>query len=514
MSAESADPVARTTGSAAPTLCRVALLVGQDFEIDYSLPAGVALIAVTEDLVARVNEVLRDRNHALLDAEQTYKLCRADAQPLDPQKTLDECGVLDGEQLWLLPAPAAETYEPVVEMVSTAVARAADQLLARITPDVGRKVAGWLTAGILGWACLILIHWWWSIGGTDGHFGWIGAAAAWSLLVAVIAASRGMCKATEQTPAGAERRAAGHTLSWIALIPAAAAAGMSVPGTPGLWHLAAALVAVIVGVIVLATLWGRHVVAVAAILTVGIFAFMAVVVAASSWEVRPERVAVLALVAVIVAVTYASSTGTAASGIPTPLFPSVTNRGVYEQLPDKPADTVSPVGPTGVATGAQIRSWVLRGNHTMTGMMIGLAIVTLVAARYAVVPGQPGGWRYTAFVAAICIILVLRARSFVDRYQSVTLMVAGVGAAAVAIGRYAASDPTSLKVSMICLGVTLGIAVMGLVTALVVPFREYTAPVRRFVMLIEYILLLALLPWALWLLNLYPVIRNSIQQGI
>ena len=45
----------------APALCRVALLVGEDFEIDYSLPAGVALIAVTEDLVARVNEVLRER---------------------------------------------------------------------------------------------------------------------------------------------------------------------------------------------------------------------------------------------------------------------------------------------------------------------------------------------------------------------------------------------------------------------------------------------------------------------
>lgn len=94
------SPAERT----APALCRVALLVGEDFEIDYSLPAGVALIAVTEDLVARVNEVLAERGRTPLDAEQSYRLCRADAQPLDPQKTLDECGVLDGEQLWLLPA--------------------------------------------------------------------------------------------------------------------------------------------------------------------------------------------------------------------------------------------------------------------------------------------------------------------------------------------------------------------------------------------------------------------------
>ena len=61
-----------------PSLCRVALLVGEDFEVDYSLPAGVALIAVTEDLVARVNEVLRERGRDLLDPEQSYRLCRGD----------------------------------------------------------------------------------------------------------------------------------------------------------------------------------------------------------------------------------------------------------------------------------------------------------------------------------------------------------------------------------------------------------------------------------------------------
>jgi type VII secretion integral membrane protein EccD len=503
-----AEPVA------APSLCRIALLVGEDFEVDYSLPAGVALVAVIEDLVTRVDEVLRERGRDLLDPETTYRLCRADARPLDPQKSLDECGVLDGEQLWLLPAESVETYEPVTEMVSTAIARAASDMLARITPETGRKVVGWLSAGIVAWACLILVHWWWSIGGTDGHFGWFGAAAAWALLGVLVAASRGLSRSRQETLAGRERRAAGHSLGWTALIAAAAATAMSVPGTPGMWHAAAAVFAVMVGVVILAAVWGRHVVAIAAILTTGVFALGAAVVAASTWEVRPERVGVIALIGVIVAITWATSTATVASGVPTPLFPSVTNRGVYERLLGQPADTVSPVGPTGAATSEQIRTWVLRGNNAMTGMMVGLAAVTLVAARFAVVPGQPGGWRYTAFVAAICVILVLRSRSFVDRYQSMTLVVAGVGAAAVAIGRYAAHDATSVTVALVCVGVTLGIAALGLVGALVVPYREFTAPMRRFVEMIEYVLILALLPWALWLLALYPVIRNSVRHGI
>ncbi len=334
----SPEVIADATGTPAgpPALCRIALLVGQDFEIDYSLPAGVALIAVTEDLVARVNDVLEQRGHSLLDAEQTYRLCRADARPLDPQKTLDECGVLDGEQLWLLPVAATESYEPVVEMVSTAIARQAKQLLAELTPDVGRRAAAWLTAAMTTWACLILVNWWLAIGGTDAPWGWVGALTATSLLIVVIGAARGLCTANSEAPSGRERRAAGHALSWIAVVPAAAAAAMAVPGRPGMWHLAAALVAVIVGVIVLATLWGRHIVAIAAILTVSVFAFLAVVVAASGWQVRPERVAVIALVGVVVAVTWAASTATAVSRVPTPLFPSVTNRGVFERRPASP----------------------------------------------------------------------------------------------------------------------------------------------------------------------------------
>ncbi|MCH9729750.1 MAG: type VII secretion integral membrane protein EccD [Actinomycetia bacterium] len=500
--------------SAAPALCRIALLVGSNFEIDYSLPSGVPLIAVTEDLVARVNEVLRERHRDLLDDELSYRLCRADARPLDPQKTLDECGVLDGEQLWLLPAESAETYEPVTEMVSTALAREADQLLTRVTGETLRKVAGWLTAAIVGWTCLILLHWWWSIGGTDGHFGWLGAVSTWTLLMVMVAASRGLSRAQDHTPAGRQRRGAGHALGWAALIPAATAAAMSLPGTPGLWHVAAAVLAVMVGTIVLAAVWGHHVVAITAILTMGVFAFGATVVEASGWEVRPERVGVLALIGVIIAIHWASNTATAASGVPTPLFPSVTNRGVFEQVPGQPADTVSPVGPTGAATSAQVRAWLLRGNDVMTGMMIGLAVVTLIAARYTVVSGQPGGWRYTAFVGAVSVILVLHSQSFVDRYQSMTMVVTGVGAAAVAIGRYAAYDATSVGVALVCAGFTLGIAVLGLLAALVVPYREFTAPLRRFVEIIGNTLLLASLPWALWLLNLYPVIRNAVRHGI
>jgi len=78
-------------------LTRVVVFVSDDTEIDYVLPAGVALIAAVEDLIPRINEVLRHKGRAVLDAEQTYQLCRADSRPLDPQQSLDEAGVFDGD---------------------------------------------------------------------------------------------------------------------------------------------------------------------------------------------------------------------------------------------------------------------------------------------------------------------------------------------------------------------------------------------------------------------------------
>ena len=91
-------------------LTRVALLVADDTEIDYALPAGVALIAVTEDLIPRINDLLRRRGRPPLDPKATYQLCGADAQPLNPQRTLDESGVFDGDALWLLPTEATERF--------------------------------------------------------------------------------------------------------------------------------------------------------------------------------------------------------------------------------------------------------------------------------------------------------------------------------------------------------------------------------------------------------------------
>ena len=62
--------------------------------------------------------------------------------------------------------------------------------------------------------------------------------------------------------------------------------------------------------------------------------------------------------------------------------------------------------------------WYLRGKATFTFEVEWTAMVgAAVGPNYALL---------TVFVGAVCVILVLRSRTFVDRYQSVALMVAVV----------------------------------------------------------------------------------------
>ena len=170
-----------------PSLCRVALLVARTSKS--TSPADRALIAVIEDLVARVNRLLRERGRDCRP-EQSYRLCRA-IKPLDPQKTLDECS--DGERFGL-PARSAETYEPVTEMVSTQPLARPTRCWPRSLPKPAQALAG--HCGHRGGAS-DLIH----CGGASPARMAISAGSARPrrALLVVLVAHRGLSRAQDQT---------------------------------------------------------------------------------------------------------------------------------------------------------------------------------------------------------------------------------------------------------------------------------------------------------------------------
>lgn len=483
-----------------PRLCKVHLLVGEDTLIDYVLPAGVALIAVIEDLIPRVNAILKDRGRAPLDDTLTYQLCRADATGLDPQRSLDDSRVYDGDLLCLLPLEATERFAPVIEEVSTALARSAREQFSTVNITAARRVAGGLFAALVAWAELMLAQLWWQ------QHGWLPAAVSWGLAAVFLVSARAAARARDE-----QRRHSADFLVWSALVSAVAGAAMSVPGPPGGWHVVAATATVLAGVAALTMLTGRYLGVCAGMTVIGLSAGAVAVIHASGWRVLPAHVAVVFLVLDLVLVTFATSIGVMGAGVPGPWFPSVTNRGVFETREGAALNTVSPVERPGNESVEQIATWARRGTTIVTGLLVGSAVVLVVAARYAVMPEIGGGWRYLAFTLGICAIFLLRSRSFVDRNQSVTLAVGAVVAVAVVIGRYAsAPNPASPVVTLICVAAALTLAGMVLLGVLVVPKARISAPVNRAVEVSEYVLLIFVVPWAIWLLNLLWVVRNAV----
>ena len=198
-------------------------------------------------------------------------------------------------------------------------------------------------------------------------FGWLGAGGG----VVGMAVAWSWRRVTASRAVDPQRRAASDGFAWTALIPVSAAAAMSVPGQHSGWHAVAAVCAGLAWVVLLVVFTDRHLTAVAALLTVGVFARRRCWWTSSGWQVPPQRVAVVALFVVLGLVTFATNLGVIGSGVPGPWFPSVTGAGVFANVPGTPRDTVSPVYPAGTESPAEIAAWTRRGNSIVTGVCWG-----------------------------------------------------------------------------------------------------------------------------------------------
>jgi type VII secretion integral membrane protein EccD len=102
--------------------------------------------------------------------------------------------------------------------------------------------------------------------------------------------------------------------------------------------------------------------------------------------------------------------------------------------------------------------------------------------------------------------LMLRGRSYVDRWQAITLAGTSVLIVGAVVVRYALVLHSPLSVSL-CTGILVLLPAAGLTAAAVVPNTIYSPLFRKFVEWIEYLCLMPIFPLALWLMNAYAAIR-------
>jgi type VII secretion integral membrane protein EccD len=492
------SPAAAGTDPAVPASCRVSLLVGASHQIDLVLPAAVPLAALTDATRDAVNRYLRTAGADELP-RGAYVFTRAvGATALAPELSLAAQGVTDADLLAFVPADVAQRYEPNIENVSTAIARWAKNHFPTVAAGDAVGVAVALTIAALAVAGLII----WRLRWADGS-GWLApavfAATSVVLVIAAWLASR----------MGAQRFVTG-AITWSALAAAVAAGASAPPGAhPGSPHAFLAALVAAVGGLLLARFTGRYWVGVSAVITLSAAVFAAATVR-MFLNIPGQRIAVVTLVGVLVASRAAPAVGLWMARVPKQSFGSITGRDLFHRAPGQPEDTVSPLpdAPHDVTLrGEQIAQVALRSNRVLTGTLLGVAIVQVVASWMAIAPGAGSQWPCAAVVAVVALILLLRARAFRDRRHAITV-VGGAALALIALpAHYGLVGGASPATALASAALVVAVAVSALVAGAVVPSHIFSEPIREVVEYSEYLATALIIPFAAWAVGLLHYIR-------
>jgi type VII secretion integral membrane protein EccD len=141
-------------------------------------------------------------------------------------------------------------------------------------------------------------------------------------------------------------------------------------------------------------------------------------------------------------------------------------------------------------------------HEYLTGMIIGSGAVAAIGAVLAAAEGALG----IVLGAVVAAVLMLRARSYANGSQAIALVVSGMLAVAGLVTRLLAlaGQPALLLAGF---GGLLVLAALALFAGVVLPRRRFSPVLRRAVDVTEAILIAAVLPLALGVLDLYNTIR-------
>lgn len=485
------------TAPALPPLVRVAVLVGNE-QIDVSLPAAVPLRVVMEDLVALLK--IKGSKDFALPAGKAWTLSRTGGDPFTRGTTLDDERVADGDLLVLRHIRGGEQFTPIVEEVSEAVAQFNDIKFADFTATIARRSAlAGIVVGATAVSGLLYIAWrgsswqWWVplIAGVVGVTGWLvavtlGSRASvltpvrYSLFVGSLPLL--MCAGITATPAlDLPRSAGGPNLLLGSVVTFTAAIGFR-----WLTHCATTVVTAVSTVMVV----------------IGAAAALSMVTAMS---VHAVGAAVVLLA--VVGLTNAPKMTIRLARVRPPELPTPGDPVRDDTLGETFRPAASDDEVDEMAANRQLERRARTANKYLTGLIGALASCLSVASIAAIDPHTFHAVPAIVLSAVITALLFLRARSYVDRVQSLILycasVVAGVGSAAVVVASY--SSPQAQASAVLAVLAAMGVAVMA---ALKGPGSRMSPPVKKTIEIAEYLLICVSLPLALWVTGVYGLLRD------
>ena len=488
-------------GISQPRAVVVGIMAGEGVQIGVLLDANAPVSVMTDPLLKVVNSRLRELDETLLEATGRGKwaLCLVDGTPLRATQSLTEQDIYDGDRLWIRFIVDTEKRSQVVEHISTAVSQNLSKRFAAIDPVVAMQVGASMVAiGVT--AAAALLGWW-----RFHHNSWLTTIYA-VVIAAVVLGVSVLLLMRAQTE---QDRRVGDIMLLSGLAPLAVAAAAAPPGGVGSPQAVLGFGVLTIAAMLALRFTGRRLGTYTAIITVtGVAAIAALarMVAMSS----PVTLFSCVVMACVLAYHAAPAMSRRLAGIRLPVFPSATSRWVFEARPDLPTTVVRSGGGPPVLEGpASVRDVLLqaeRARSFLTGLLIGLGVLMVVSLAALSDPHTGQRWLPVLLAGFSAGFLMLRGRSYVDRWQAITLAGTSVLIVGAVVVRYALVLHSPLSVS-ICTGILVLLPAAGLTAAAVVPNTIYSPLFRKFVEWIEYLCLMPIFPLALWLMNAYAAIR-------
>ena len=488
-------------GISQPRAVVVGIMAGDGVQIGVLLDANAPVSVMTDPLLKVVNTRLRELGETPLAAtgRGRWALCLVDGSPLRATQSLTEQEVYDGDRLWIRFIPDTEHRSQVIEHISTAVAANLSKRFAAIDPLVAVQVgASMVAVGVT--ASAGLLAWWrWH------HNSWLPTVFAGVIGAAVLGVSMLLLMRAHTQQ---DRRVA-DILLLSSLAPLSIAAAAAPPGGVGSPQAVLGFGVLTVAAIMALRFTGRRLGIYTAIVTVGLVATIA---ALARMVAMTSAVTLLTCVVLLCVLVYQSAPALSRrlAGIRLPVFPSATSRWVFEARPDLPTTVVRSEGGPPVLEGpASVRDVLVqaeRARSFLTGLLIGLGVLMVVSLTSLSDPHTGQRWLPLLLAGFSAGFLMLRGRSYVDRWQAITLAATAVLIAGAVVVRYALVLHSPLAVSISAAFLVL-LPAAGLTAAAVVPNTIYSPLFRKFVEWIEYLCLMPIFPLALWLMNVYAAIR-------
>jgi type VII secretion integral membrane protein EccD len=446
--------------------------------IDVALPADVAVA----DLLPMLLDMAREATPDGGVRHGGWCLAKLGDNPLDPARTLASLGVVDGELLQLRRRnenPPPPLYDDVVD----AIAESDPDSFRPWTKETAQKF-GHLAGALALIAAAVALFLSGPIAvGDKGN----GLAAAIIAGVAAVAAL-----ATGATIARAYRAAStGVLIAACGSLPMAFVAGFhAVPGVgfnPKML-LASALMMIFA--------WGGIL-----LIGQGITVFIA---AATSGTIVALAFLVATFVDHPLAGVAAASGAVALAALS--MLPRITLQLAKIPPPVVPTNAEDLKEDTGFPEFAVIERRTAVAHEYLTGMIIGTGVVAALAAIVAASANTVWGPIYGVVVA---IVLMMRGRAYANGAQAVALLSTGMFAAAgIMLGWLISSDEFNRIVFVF--GTLLILGAGALVLGVVFPGQRFSPPLRRTVDIVEAVLIAAVVPLALAVMDLYSVFRGLI----